>query len=87
MRLLNPTAVAITGLIVGALTGQGQQGPPNVEARVESILSRMTLLEKLSYIGGTGFFDVKAIPLSNLSTLLNPQIYQTDGPLGVRSCR
>ena len=42
----------------------------------------MTLDDKLNYIGGTGFFDIKPIPLPNIP--LNPQIYQTDGPLGVR---
>ena len=45
----------------------------------------MTLDEKISYIGGTPFFDVKPIPLPNLQTLLNPQIYQTDAGLGVRN--
>jgi len=38
----------------------------DVEQRVDSILSQMTLGEKLSYIGGTGFFDVKPIPVPNL---------------------
>jgi beta-glucosidase len=44
----------------------------------------MTLDEKLSYIGGTGFFDIKAIPVPGLQVPINPQIFQTDGPLGVR---
>jgi beta-glucosidase len=51
---------------------------------VNNILSQMTLAEKLSYIGGTGFFDVKPIPVPNLQVPINPQIFQTDGPLGVR---
>ena len=33
----------------------------------------MTLAEKLSYIGGTGFFDVKPIPVPNLGVPINPQ--------------
>jgi hypothetical protein len=36
----------------------------SVEQRVDKILSQMTLLQKLSYIGGTGFFDIKPIPVS-----------------------
>jgi hypothetical protein len=46
----------------------------------------ITLSQKvLSYIGGTGFFDVKPVPpVANFPGVLNPQIYQTDGPLGVR---
>jgi beta-glucosidase len=44
----------------------------------------MTFDEKLSYIGGTGFFDVKAIPVPGLNVPLNPQLFQTDAGLGVR---
>jgi len=66
------------------LSARGQQGSSNVEQRVDNILNQMTLAEKLSYIGGTGFFDVKPIPVPNLNVPINPQIFQTDGPLGVR---
>ena len=51
---------------------------------MQSILSQMTLGEKLSYIGGTGFFDVKPIPVPNLQVPLNPQLFQMDAGLGVR---
>lgn len=34
---------------------------------------------------GTPFFDVKPIPLPNLQTPFNPQIFQTDAGLGVRN--
>jgi len=74
----------LTGLSICAFHAQGQQSPANVEARVNEILSQMTLDEKLSYIGGTGFFDIKPIPVPNLNVAVNPQIFQTDGPLGVR---
>ena len=60
-------------------------GSNNVERRVNSILSQMTLDEKISYIGGTPFFDVKPIPLPSLQAPLNPQIFQTDAGLGVRN--
>jgi beta-glucosidase len=52
---------------------------PEIDRRVESILSKMTLEEKLAYIGGTGF-AVRAIPRLNL-----PALEMSDGPLGVRS--
>jgi beta-glucosidase len=74
----------LTGLSICAFNAQGQQSPTNVEARVNQILSQMTLDEKLSYIGGTGFFDIKPIPVPGLQVPINPQIFQTDGPLGVR---
>jgi beta-glucosidase len=52
---------------------------PEIDRRVESILSKMTLDEKLDYIGGTGF-AVRAMPRLNL-----PALEMSDGPLGVRS--
>ena len=84
MKLVDLYRVTVTGLLVGTLSAHGQQGSNNVEQRVDSILSQMTLAEKLSYIGGTGFFDVKPIPVPGLQVPINPQIFQTDGPLGVR---
>jgi beta-glucosidase len=56
--------------------------PNNVEKRVDDILAQMSFADKLSYIGGTGFFDVKPIPGVNLP--LNAQLFQTDAGLGVR---
>jgi beta-glucosidase len=50
-----------------------------IDRRVESILSKMSLDEKLDYIGGTGF-AVRAMPRLNL-----PALEMSDGPLGVRS--
>jgi beta-glucosidase len=46
-------------------------------------LKEFTVDDAISYIGGTGFFDFKPIPVNDFSPL-NPQLYQTDGPLGVR---
>jgi beta-glucosidase len=83
MKISNLHRLIFAGLSICSFNAQGQQ-PANVEARVNQILSQMTLMEKLSYIGGTGFFDVKPIPVPNLNVMVNPQIYQTDGPLGVR---
>ncbi len=49
------------------------------QARVEDVLHRMTLAEKLAYIGGTGF-AVRAMPSLRL-----PALEMSDGPYGVRS--
>jgi beta-glucosidase len=84
MKISTLHRLILTGLSICAFNAQGQQSPTNVEARVNQILSQMTLDEKLSYIGGTGFFDIKAIPIPGLQVPINPQIIQTDGPLGVR---
>ena len=84
MKLVDLYRVTQIGLLVCTLSVYGQQGSNNVEQRVDDILKQMTLAEKLSYIGGTGFFDVKPIPVQGLQVPINPQIFQTDGPLGVR---
>ncbi|MBV9276270.1 MAG: hypothetical protein JO333_20415, partial [Verrucomicrobia bacterium] len=75
--------LAASGSFLCLLTAEAQQKPSTVSSRVNQILKEFTLDDKLSYIGGTGFFDFKPIPVPDHSAL-NPQIYQTDGPLGVR---
>jgi beta-glucosidase len=84
MKLVHLYRITQIGLLAYTLSVYGQQGSDNVEQRVDRILNQMTLAEKLSYIGGTGFFDVKPIPVPGLPVRINPQIFQTDGPLGVR---
>ena len=75
----------MTGLFVCTLSVYGQQAANDVKTRVNTIFKQLTLDQKLSYIGGTGFFDIKPVPeVANFPGVLNPQIYQTDGPLGVR---
>ena len=79
LHLLVPTAA-----LSFAVSAHAQQDTPQVEARVNGILAQMTLDEKLSYIGGTPFFDVKPIPVPGLNVPFNPQLFQTDAGLGVR---
>jgi beta-glucosidase len=50
----------------------------SIEERVEDLLSRMTLEEKIDMLGGTGF-ETKAIERLGI-----PPMNMTDGPLGVR---
>ena len=86
MRLIDLHRVSLTGLLVCTLSAHGQQGSNNVEQRVNSILSQMTLDEKLSYIGGTytpttyGVFNIRGIPRLGL-----PEIDMCNGPLGIQS--
>ena len=53
---------------------------PEIEKKVDSILSKMTLEEKIDYIGGFNDFDVRPVPRLNL-----PAIKMSDGPVGVRN--
>ncbi len=51
-----------------------------VERRVESILARMTLEEKIDYIGGVNDFFIRGIERLGL-----PPLKMADGPAGVRN--
>lgn len=53
---------------------------PNSEARVEAILSKMTLEEKIDMIGGVEEFFIRGVPRLNVS-----RMKMADGPLGVRN--
>ena len=59
------------------------QTPANTDAdvakRAEGYLSKMSLEEKIDYIGGTGF-AIRAVPSVGL-----PELQMSDGPFGVRS--
>lgn len=52
---------------------------PAERQHVDSLVQRMTLDQKLAYIGGTGF-AIRAVPALNL-----PSFQMSDGPVGVRS--
>ncbi len=66
-------------MAIGLSFSPGFARNPGVEQRVESILARMTVSEKLDYIGGTGY-SIRAIPRLGL-----PEIVMSDGPIGVRN--
>jgi beta-glucosidase len=67
--------LAITFAIVPAAIS----APGDVEQRVESILSRMTLDQKIDIIGGQDEFYIRAYP-----ELGWPRLRMADGPIGVR---
>jgi len=54
--------------------------PSGMDERVESILSRMSLEEKIDFIGGADGFFVRGMPNLDL-----PPLKMADGPMGVRN--
>jgi hypothetical protein len=80
--------LVLTAALSFAVTAYAQQDTPQVEARVNGILSQMTLAEKLDYISGEplptnianlmGVFDIKPIPRLGV-----PEIFGNDGSLGL----
>jgi beta-glucosidase len=65
---------AILAIVPAAISA-----PDGVEQRVESILSRMTLDQKIDLIGGQDDFYIRAYP-----ELGWPRLRMADGPIGVR---
>lgn len=54
--------------------------PDDVEQRVDAILSKMTIEEKVDMIGGVDDFYIRAYPRLGL-----PRLKMADGPVGVRN--
>jgi beta-glucosidase len=76
------TASVLSAVLLSFASAFAQAPQPDsdaLRARVDSIVQKMTLEEKIDYIGGTGF-AVRAMPRLNL-----PAFEMSDGPYGVRS--
>ncbi len=68
-------AVLLAGIGAPARPGQSEE-----DSRVEAILAKMTLEQKIDYIGGSDGFYVRAMPELGM-----PALRMADGPLGVRN--
>ena len=73
-------------ILLGTLTSSAQAPTPSmrpsaeIERRIDSILSQMTLEEKIDLLGGVDGFFIRDIPRLKL-----PRLKMADGPMGVRN--
>ncbi|MBZ5682691.1 MAG: glycoside hydrolase family 3 C-terminal domain-containing protein [Acidobacteriia bacterium] len=70
--------ILFLSLALSSLANSQSSSPADIEQRVNSLLSQMTLEEKIDYIGGTNDFYIRAIPRLKI-----PALRMSDGPLGV----
>jgi beta-glucosidase len=69
--------VSLTGVLLAVRAAASKQA--EVGKRVEAILAKMTLEEKIDTIGGVKAFYVRANPRLGL-----PELKMADGPFGIR---
>lgn len=65
---------------LGAAAQAPAPSKADVDKRVEAILGKMTLEEKIDYIGGDRSFYIRPIPRLGV-----PELKMADGPVGVRN--
>src|SRR5688572_26707169 len=75
MKRILLAALSILSLAVA----HASDTPNKVEQRVQSILSQMTMEEKIDLLGGVNGFDVRGVPRLGI-----PVMATADGPFGVR---
>lgn len=76
MRITKSIILAL--LVVQSITAQTPPSPDAIDRRVESLLSQMSLGEKIAYIGGVDTFFIRGNPRLGI-----PPLKMSDGPLGV----
>ncbi len=78
---LSAAAFLLLGVAAAWAEAPAPATPPNdLESRVESILGKMTIEEKIDLLGGVDFFYLRGVPRLGV-----PRLRMADGPYGVRN--
>src|SRR5437660_3001226 len=80
MRKLYLSCAALLLLASLSLAQAPSSPSPEIEQKVNAILSKMTLEQKVDILGGINTFDVRGYPELGL-----PLLHTADGPIGVRN--
>src|SRR5208282_2195698 len=83
LKLGRLVACLLLLVLLGGLQAPAQSGAPgesDTDRRVEAILAKMTLEEKIDFLGGTDGFYVRALPELGV-----PRLRMADGPIGARN--
>ena len=79
-RTFLASVLVVVPLLAGLTTrASGQSVSPDIDRRVDAMLAKLTVEQKIDLIGGVDDFFIRAMPEIGL-----PKIKMSDGPLGVR---
>src|SRR5712691_4221644 len=77
---LRSAALIVLLIGINAFAQSASPTPGDIDRRVDSIVSQMTLEEKIDHLGGVDGFFIRGIPRLSL-----PRLKMADGPVGVRN--
>lgn len=78
-RFLSAAFFTVASLFSHAKTIHPKDFPPALEKRIDQLISKLTLEEKVSMLGGHTVMDTAAVPRLGI-----PALRMADGPVGIR---